>query len=110
MNEPGSYTCEESCDGTQCGGSCVDLMSSQDNCGYCGHVCPGDLTCQGGMCLDQMCCSEIHACADHPMCPKLFKCLTDCPDNDKPCDDACSSEQPHDLHPLSSKNSFSKII
>jgi hypothetical protein len=34
---------------TQCGASCVDLMTNAQNCGACGHDCLG-ATCRAGLC------------------------------------------------------------
>jgi hypothetical protein len=34
-----------------CGGSCVDVTTDNNNCGYCGNRCPSGQTCQGGACL-----------------------------------------------------------
>ena len=36
---------------SQCGGTCVDTTSSQDNCGVCGNVCASGLTCQSAQCV-----------------------------------------------------------
>ena len=33
-----------------CGGSCVDLGTSQGNCGACGVACPAGKTCGNGQC------------------------------------------------------------
>ncbi|KAF2110100.1 hypothetical protein BDV96DRAFT_584364 [Lophiotrema nucula] len=34
----------------ECIGNCVDLLSDISNCGTCGSVCAGNLTCQSGEC------------------------------------------------------------
>jgi len=36
--------------GTLCGNSCVDTASDPANCGTCGHVCPANNSCYGGVC------------------------------------------------------------
>jgi hypothetical protein len=33
-----------------CGSACVDMMSDDNNCGWCGHTCTGGQTCGGGVC------------------------------------------------------------
>lgn len=41
-----------------CGGSCTNLDTSAQNCGACGHVCPGGAACDGaGHCLAPAKCS-----------------------------------------------------
>lgn len=36
--------------GRMCSGSCVDLATDRNNCGYCGFQCPGGVDCTGGVC------------------------------------------------------------
>ncbi len=36
--------------GSCCGTSCVDLVDDSQNCGYCGHACPGNALCFDGVC------------------------------------------------------------
>jgi hypothetical protein len=43
----GAAGCES---GTLCGGTCVDLMSDQGNCGACGTACGAGQVCSGGTC------------------------------------------------------------
>ena len=63
---------------TYCGGECVDTLSDPNNCGSCGHVCPGNKICGsngtwGGpgycTCPDgrQVPCSE-----DSPLCCETY--------------------------------------
>ena len=33
-----------------CFGTCVDRLTDENNCGTCGHVCPGNKQCVGGSC------------------------------------------------------------
>jgi hypothetical protein len=33
-----------------CGSACVDLLDDTKNCGTCGHTCPGNALCLGGVC------------------------------------------------------------
>ncbi|MDB4932549.1 MAG: Tryptophan synthase alpha chain, partial [Myxococcaceae bacterium] len=33
-----------------CGGRCVDLQASRENCGTCGNACPGAQVCVAGSC------------------------------------------------------------
>ena len=40
------------CQGTICGGVCVDTSSDGNNCGACGNVCSMVLTCCNGGCVD----------------------------------------------------------
>jgi len=35
-----------------CGGFCVDLSSSDSNCGACGNSCPSGFVCCDGSCVD----------------------------------------------------------
>lgn len=52
---------------TNCGGACVDLMTSPSNCGHCGNACPSGESCSGGACgcsSGQTPCSG--ACVDLP--------------------------------------------
>jgi Stigma-specific protein, Stig1 len=39
------------CDGTVCGGKCVNVDSDQNNCGECGQACFADEACQQGACV-----------------------------------------------------------
>ena len=45
--------CTASCGATQtnCGGSCVNLMTSEQHCGQCGRSCTGGSTCVRGQCV-----------------------------------------------------------
>ncbi len=46
---------------TDCGGSCVDVLTDAANCGACGEACPGGVSCHDGAC----CPSETPSvCAD----------------------------------------------
>lgn len=40
-----------------CGTICVDLRTSQQNCGICGTVCPAGFHCQDGRCVQTVTCS-----------------------------------------------------
>lgn len=44
--DAGSVVCTQ----TTCGTSCVDLNTSSQHCGMCGHKCPGNAACSGGTC------------------------------------------------------------
>ena len=33
-----------------CNGTCVDRLTDEDNCGTCGHMCPGNKQCVAGSC------------------------------------------------------------
>ena len=35
---------------SSCGGRCVDLQASRENCGTCGNACPGSQVCVAGSC------------------------------------------------------------
>jgi hypothetical protein len=65
---PGQFGCTDECPPTAptlCGGECVDLSSSVDDCGACGSPCPvianGEATCTGGHC-GFACNADFHAC------------------------------------------------
>src|SRR4051812_23750019 len=34
----------------ECSGACVDVQSSAENCGTCGHACAAGQACAGGVC------------------------------------------------------------
>jgi len=54
-----------------CGGSCVDLMTDDANCGACGLVC-GDSTCVAGVC-DSSCPTDTTVCGVR-CCPATLGC------------------------------------
>jgi concanavalin A-like lectin/glucanase superfamily protein/stigma-specific protein Stig1 len=39
----------------RCGGTCVDLMTDENNCGACGNVCHLGEHCTGGNCIGEAC-------------------------------------------------------
>lgn len=50
---------------TDCSGKCVSLRNDSRNCGSCGHSCPNNKACTGGMCL----CTEPSDNSDGHCCP-----------------------------------------
>ena len=56
--------CEEKCEGTMCGGSCVQLSTNSEHCGSCDHACGSDVQysltekCVNSMCVATSCDSE----------------------------------------------------
>lgn len=48
--DPVTCECECSAGFAECGGQCIDLESSVDNCGSCGNACPSGESCVGGSC------------------------------------------------------------
>lgn len=47
-SEAGGGAVPPLCEGTWCGGACVELVSDPAHCGVCGHACQG--ACAGGAC------------------------------------------------------------
>ena len=69
---------------TACGGSCVDLQSSQNHCGECGNSCGTDGVCLSGSCQ----CPRYHKrCGG-----KCIPTNTD-PDNCGSCGNTCTGEE-----------------
>lgn len=60
-----------------CGGACIDVTSSSENCGACGQSCTaGRETCTAGHCIDQYTsCANIHTV--FPSAPSGFYTLID---------------------------------
>ncbi|CAN5555426.1 hypothetical protein BH11MYX1_BH11MYX1_04880 [soil metagenome] len=60
-----------------CGGACVNITSSSENCGACGQSCTaGRETCTAGHCVDQFTsCANIHTV--FPSAPSGFYTLID---------------------------------
>jgi hypothetical protein len=50
-----------------CGATCTDLMGDHDNCGYCGHACPGN-----AQCLDGVCDVDCSSAPDNTPCYDTF--------------------------------------
>jgi hypothetical protein len=59
-----------------CDGQCIDVLDNDDNCGTCGHTCPGSG--DGGGCLNGAC------------LPFWGECFA--PDDFVDCDGACAAE------------------
>ncbi len=62
---------------TDCLGTCVDLMTDEDNCQYCGNACPDTFLNATGVCVDGVCgwlCDPSWADADDEP-----GCETPCP-------------------------------
>ncbi len=51
-----------------CGGQCVDVVSSNENCGACGTRCAADEVCRDGMCA-------LVPGECRPACPGLQRCV-----------------------------------
>lgn len=49
---------------TQCGAECSDLISDNNNCGSCGHVCGSDEICMNGICSKISKCNEGETLCD----------------------------------------------
>ena len=70
----GTVGCATSCPNGQglCGGSCVDILSSNSNCGGCDKPCTGNLSCSGGTCkcpnTSSACGSSCTACGLGQVC------------------------------------------
>jgi len=58
---------------TDCGGTCIDVLTSASNCGACGNLCPSGQSCTGGLCpcvdagsnLDGHCCPQGWTLENH---------------------------------------------
>lgn len=90
-----------------CGGTCVSLLSSRENCGACGAACGRLETCSGGarecriniaacdgLCTDfardpDHCGSCDNACAADQLCDAIELCVASCPVGKIVCDRAC---------------------
>lgn len=77
--------------GDLCGNTCVDLKTSEDNCGSCGHACSGGSTCVGGICTgsctptcraDEVCLNNKCTCAPGVMF--CGKSCANCPSGEIP--------------------------
>jgi hypothetical protein len=57
---------EEGCPPGQadCGGTCVDLLGDEANCGSCGHACAAGQTCSSGLCCDEGLVNCAGSCVD----------------------------------------------
>ncbi len=104
---PGSGGARGSCAGTLmlCGGSCVDTMGSQTNCGGCGKPCRAEQTCWqgackcptgqadcGGTCKDILS-STVNCGACNMACAMGASCVSGqctCPNGGVPCNGACT--------------------
>ena len=61
---------------TACGGACIDIQSSADDCGGCGRVCP-----QGFICTDSVCTVACIGAACPVECDVgLLRCSPGCVD------------------------------
>lgn len=58
-------TCACSSGLTDCDGGCVDVLTDRQNCGSCGHTCPGGQSCWNGTCP----CVDAGSNADGHCCP-----------------------------------------
>jgi alpha-tubulin suppressor-like RCC1 family protein len=54
--DSGGDAAQKTCDAgqTSCSGQCIDLTTSTQNCGACGHACTGSFTCSASECGDQV--------------------------------------------------------
>jgi hypothetical protein len=43
-------------------GACVNLQSSAEDCGVCGHACPAAQRCSKGACVDDVACNGLAIC------------------------------------------------
>lgn len=71
----------------ECDGVCVDTCCDNANCGACGNVCPGGLTCFEGVCD----CPSGRCCAEgETLCGET--CVTTCCDNNNcgSCGNVCT--------------------
>lgn len=80
-----NYTCKDGF--AQCGGDpaapcTTDLMSDNNNCGACGYVCPGNLSCNNGLC------TCLLACID-PQDLDFNNCVCNCPGGLAVCGGGC---------------------
>jgi hypothetical protein len=64
--------------GTSCSGICVDLTSSNTNCGACGHYCTAGTACSAGVCatLPSTCVSPLTSCGN--TCVNLSTSTSNC--------------------------------
>lgn len=97
----GSLCCGvcERCDGSQCvpicdegaccNDQCVDPLTDNQNCGYCGHACPPGSTCKDGSCECEATCTRD--CCDGECCPEGTCC---CCGVCIPSTDECCSYEP----------------
>jgi hypothetical protein len=60
-----------------CGGGCVDLQSSPDDCGTCGNACGGGQTCVEGACR---CTAPGETICGNFCCPAVAPYCVSCPD------------------------------
>jgi len=69
-----------------CGGTCVDIGTDEDNCGLCGNACPSGFLCVFGVCL-LSCQTELTNCAG--------TCVDTTKDEDNcgSCGNACGSDE-----------------
>ncbi len=57
-----------------CDGSCISVDQDRNNCGSCGHVCPGGFDCSGGQCqcttvnCGGICCGPNSVCLKGQIC------------------------------------------
>ncbi len=104
---------------TMCDDECVDLRSSSENCGACGHVCSGGY-CESGKCpgdptppdagggktcaactqaaMTGACKAKVSACQASPECLALDSCVRGC--SDTTCQDNCVDAHPDGLDAL----------
>src|SRR5690606_28893134 len=74
----------------ECGGVCTDTMVDPGNCGSCGTVCTGRLTCQAGVCV-----ASSSGCPEgQEMCGGVCRGVMDDPANCGAWDAACDTANP----------------